>query len=196
MNCCEIFGALRQTAGMRFNPPPNWPPAPPGWTPPPGWHPDAAWPPLPPGWPLWVPDAPRRKTGLIIGALAAVLFLAVGGGVVAIVATNRTPDITVTPTSTTEEAKSDEDQVRDVVDQFEQAWNDGAVDELRELFCTDMLTEAEFDEGSLREATEMGGDLRLTIAELDINGDAATATILNRGDDPDDIGFALSLIHI
>jgi hypothetical protein len=36
----------------------------------------------------------------------------------------------------------------------------------------------------------MGGDLRLTITELDINGDAATATILNRGEDPDDIGFA------
>jgi hypothetical protein len=121
---------IPQTATMRFNPPPNWPPAPPGWMPPPGWQPDAAWPPLPPGWPLWVPDAPRRKTGLIVGAVVAVVFIAVGG-VVAIVATARTANITVTPTSPSVEAKSDEDQVRDVVDQFEQAWNDADVDELR-----------------------------------------------------------------
>jgi hypothetical protein len=180
---------IDQTAGMRFNPPPNWPPAPPGWTPPPGWQPDAAWPPLPPGWPLWVPDAPRRKTGLVIGALAAALFIAVGG-VVAIVVTTRTPNITVTPTSTTEEAKSDEDQVRDVVDQFEQAWNDEDIDGLRQLFCADIRSEAEFDEDLLREMIGMGGNLSLTIPELDINGDAATATILNRGEEPDDIGFA------
>ena len=37
----------------RFNPPPNWPPAPPGWTPPPTWQPDPAWGPPPPGWELW-----------------------------------------------------------------------------------------------------------------------------------------------
>jgi hypothetical protein len=184
-----IDALIDQTAGMRFNPPPNWPPAPPNWTPPPGWQPDPAWPPLPPGWPLWVPDAPRRKPGLVIGALAAALFIVVGG-VVAIVATTRTPDITVTPTSTTKEAKSDEDQVRDVVDQFEQAWNDEDVDELRQLFCADMRSEAEFDERALREMIGMGGNLSLTIAELDINGDAATATVLNRGEDPDDIGFA------
>jgi hypothetical protein len=174
---------------MRFNPPPSWPPAPPGWTPPPDWQPDPSWPPLPPGWPLWVPDAPRRKTGLIIGALAAALLVGVGV-VVAIVAATRTPDITVTPTSTTEEEKSDEEQLRDVVDQFEQAWNDEDVDGLRQLFCADMRAEAEFDESSLRELIGMGGNLSLTIAELDINGDAATATILNGGEEPDDIGFA------
>ena len=44
----------------RFNPPPNWPPAPPGWTPPPGWQPDPAWPAPPQGWPLWVEDAPAQ----------------------------------------------------------------------------------------------------------------------------------------
>jgi Domain of unknown function (DUF4190)/Septum formation len=42
--------------GLRFNPPPNWPPPPPGFVPPPRWQPDPAWPPLPPGWQLWVPD--------------------------------------------------------------------------------------------------------------------------------------------
>jgi hypothetical protein len=42
--------------GLRFNPPPNWPPPPPGFVPPPRWQPDPAWPPPPPGWRLWVPD--------------------------------------------------------------------------------------------------------------------------------------------
>ncbi len=42
--------------GLRFNPPPNWPPPPPGFVPPPRWQPDPSWPPPPPGWQLWVPD--------------------------------------------------------------------------------------------------------------------------------------------
>jgi hypothetical protein len=42
--------------GLRFNPPPGWPPPPPGFVPPPGWQPDPSWPPPPPGWQLWVPD--------------------------------------------------------------------------------------------------------------------------------------------
>src|ERR1700722_8023264 len=41
---------------MRFNPPPNWPQPPPGWTPPAGWTPPPSWPPPPDGWPLWLPD--------------------------------------------------------------------------------------------------------------------------------------------
>lgn len=50
---------------MRFNPPPNWPPAPAGWVPPAGWQPPAAWGPAPLGWPLWVQEqavAPARAT--------------------------------------------------------------------------------------------------------------------------------------
>jgi hypothetical protein len=42
--------------GLRFNPPPGWPPAPEGFAPPPGWRPDPAWPPAPAGWQLWVSD--------------------------------------------------------------------------------------------------------------------------------------------
>jgi Domain of unknown function (DUF4190)/Septum formation len=42
--------------GLRYNPPPGWPPAPPGFTPPPGWQPDPSWPTPPPGWQLWVND--------------------------------------------------------------------------------------------------------------------------------------------
>ena len=36
-----------------FNPPPGWPPAPPGWVPPEDWKPDPNWPPPPPGWIFW-----------------------------------------------------------------------------------------------------------------------------------------------
>jgi hypothetical protein len=42
--------------GLRYNPPPGWPPPPPGFTPKPGWQPDPSWPPPPPGWQLWVND--------------------------------------------------------------------------------------------------------------------------------------------
>ena len=51
--------------GLRFNPPPNWPPPPRGFVPPPRWQPDPDWPPPPPGWQLWVPDdtAPERPGG-------------------------------------------------------------------------------------------------------------------------------------
>ena len=38
-----------------FNPPPGWPPAPPGWVPPKGWIPDPSWPPAPEGWQWWLP---------------------------------------------------------------------------------------------------------------------------------------------
>jgi hypothetical protein len=41
---------------MIFNPPPNWPQPPAGWTPPPDWEPDPSWPRLPYGWPLWVEE--------------------------------------------------------------------------------------------------------------------------------------------
>src|SRR5688500_4547662 len=51
---------------MRYNPPPNWPQPPAGWTPPPGWRPQAAWGPAPPGWQFWVevhPSAPVPGQG-------------------------------------------------------------------------------------------------------------------------------------
>jgi len=40
----------------RFNPPPGWPPTPPGFVPPPGWRPDPSWPAAPPGWQWWTPN--------------------------------------------------------------------------------------------------------------------------------------------
>jgi hypothetical protein len=41
---------------MRFNPPPNWPQPPAGWSPPPDWVPDPSWPQPPSDWPLWIAD--------------------------------------------------------------------------------------------------------------------------------------------
>lgn len=41
--------------GLRFNPPPDWPQPPEGWTPPASWTPDPAWPDPPDGWELWLP---------------------------------------------------------------------------------------------------------------------------------------------
>ncbi|MEB3050988.1 hypothetical protein KV112_14785 [Mycolicibacter sp. MYC123] len=64
---------------MRFNPPPNWPPAPPGWVPDAGWAPDPSWPPPPPGWPLWVDEPRSNKTlWLSLAAAAAVVVLVAG----------------------------------------------------------------------------------------------------------------------
>ncbi len=56
----------------RFNPPPGWPPLPPGWSPPPGWQPDPSWQPLPPGWQLWVPDSDSDSRALSGTASAAL----------------------------------------------------------------------------------------------------------------------------
>ena len=60
----------------RFNPPPNWPLLPEGWTPPPGWSPDPEWPPVPAGWQLWVDDeSPRGRER----ALGKILLAVIGG---------------------------------------------------------------------------------------------------------------------
>lgn len=47
---------------MKFNPPPNWPQLPAGWTPPPGWKPDPSWPEPPYGWQLWIQDNERATS--------------------------------------------------------------------------------------------------------------------------------------
>lgn len=75
---------------MRFNPPPNWPPSPPGWTPEPDWQPDPAWGPPPPGWQLWIdettpapyppqqPPKSRKVLWLTLAAVALVALLVAG----------------------------------------------------------------------------------------------------------------------
>jgi hypothetical protein len=60
----------------RFNPPPNWPAAPSGWTPPPGWEPDATWPPPPAGWQLWVEDGNSSRSWVLpVQITVGVLWL-------------------------------------------------------------------------------------------------------------------------
>ena len=84
---------------------------------------------------------------------------------------------------------ADEDQIAEVVSQFEQAWNDREFDTLRGLMCAEMQSSDEFDEDALREARSESDRLKLQITELEVSGDSATAIIENNGDDPDDIVF-------
>jgi len=57
---------------MRFNPPPNWPAPPKGWTPPADWKPDPAWGDPPHGWPLWVEDSVPQQVVVQAGPSRAV----------------------------------------------------------------------------------------------------------------------------
>jgi hypothetical protein len=175
---------------MRFNPPPNWPPAPPGWTPPPGWQPDRSWPPLPPGWPLWVPEPRRRKTGLILGALAATLLIAVGV-VVAIVAANRTATTaaptTGTPTGTA--AQTDEEQIEVVVEKYAQAWNDEDFAAFEPIVCEDMRNAEEFNEKDFLDARGIRDDMDVAVTSVEVDGDTATASVQQAGEQPNDIKF-------
>jgi hypothetical protein len=59
----------------RFNPPPNWPAVPAGWTPPPNWQPPADWPPAPPAWPFWIaePTPAAAPVGPLVSAPVAAV---------------------------------------------------------------------------------------------------------------------------
>lgn len=71
----------------RYNPPPNWPPPPAGWTPPPGWQPDPAWGPPPAGWQLWTQERANPTAwmwsflaaGAFYGVLLIVMAIVTGG---------------------------------------------------------------------------------------------------------------------
>ena len=52
---------------------------------------------------------------------------------------------TATRPAGTEPALSDEDQVRAVVERFEQSWNDEDFDAMSEILCEDMRRRPEFD---------------------------------------------------
>lgn len=72
---------------MRFNPPPNWPSTPRGWTPPPGWEPDPEWGLPPVGWPLWLENRSwfaehKLLTGVGSAGMAVALLLCAIGSVV------------------------------------------------------------------------------------------------------------------
>lgn len=119
-----------------------------------------------------------------LGAAAAVLLIALTG------CTRETTGAAVAPAGVSAEPQSDEDQIADLVQKFEQAWNDREFAELRDLMCADMRSQSEFDEDGLREARSESGRLDLEITELEVLDGGATAIIENNGDDPDDIAFA------
>ncbi|HEX7322859.1 MAG TPA: hypothetical protein VF299_07995 [Mycobacterium sp.] len=76
---------------MRFNPPPTWPAAPPGWVPDSNWRPDPSWPPPPPDWPLWLDDSgfpagpqrPARSRTALWAALVVAALVVVAGSLFA-----------------------------------------------------------------------------------------------------------------
>ena len=106
-----IIRFISHTVAMRFNPPPNWPPVPPDWTPPAGWQPDPSWPPPPPGWPLWVQDnRSGRRTGLILGAVAVVLLIVIGA-VVTVAVTRHASSTVPSAAPTTTAQPTDEEQI-------------------------------------------------------------------------------------
>jgi hypothetical protein len=70
---------------QRFNPPPNWPTPPEGWSPPPNWQPDPSWGQSPEGWQYWVSERANPRAwvfSLVSAAGLYVVFL-----VIALVAT-------------------------------------------------------------------------------------------------------------
>ncbi|WP_319448216.1 MULTISPECIES: hypothetical protein [unclassified Mycobacterium] len=174
---------------MRFNPPPNWPPSPPGWTPPPGWRPDPSWPPPPPGWQLWASEgSSNRKNGLIIGGLVAVLLLVVGA-VITVVLLRSSDSTTTKSTQTSASQKTDDEQIEDAVKAFEKAWNDRDFDGFKPILCLEMRSDKEFNEEDFLDARGESGELNLDVESVEVDGEAATATVTRDGEDADDIDF-------
>ena len=132
-------------------------------------------------------NPPRRKAGLILGALAAMLLIAVGV-VIAFVATSRAP-ITGSARPATATEQTEAERLFDAIDRFEQAWNDEDFDALTGLMCTDMTQDPEFDADALRALRDEAGRMDVTINSVDVDGDSATANLTQRGDDPEDVEF-------
>ncbi len=179
---------------MRFNPPPGWPPVPPGWTPPPGWQPDPSWPPVPAGWQLWLTDAPApRRIGLVVGLVIAGAVVAIAA-VVAVVLIVAKPDGGIAgPTTLTNDAppsrvpQTDEEQIRGVIEDFEQAWNDADFQAFEPIICAETQSEDDFTEPDFLDIREAAGRLSLDVESIDVMGDSATATVSNDGDDINEV---------
>ena len=91
--------------GFRWVPPPNWPPASPGWYPTPGWEPPADWGAVPPGWVFWQPDPSAvQRRGWSGGKIASLVVAGVAGlllfaGCVAAVSSGGGDDLATTSDS-------------------------------------------------------------------------------------------------
>jgi sigma54-dependent transcription regulator len=119
-------------------------------------------------------------------AVVAIAAIAVGG---IVVGTTGSSILTGTPTMAPRQERSDEDQLRDAIDEFEQAWNASDFDALRQLICADLRADDQFSRSELREARDLAGRLALTVRSIDFDGAKATAVIENHGAEPDDIRF-------
>jgi hypothetical protein len=124
------------------------------------------------------------RIGPVFASVALCAAVALAG------CTRETPGAAVAPPGLTPSAQSDEDRIADLVDGFEQAWNDREFGRLRDMMCADMRAQPDFGEDSLREARSDSGRLDLQITDLEIGDGSATAVIENHGEDPDDIAFA------
>lgn len=98
--------------GKRFNPPPNWPAAPAGWQPGPGWRPDPSWPAPPPGWPLWVYTS-RRWPAVVAAGVGGLLFGVGIGGSSGTAAADRAEDLMA-------EAEQEQAEVRTLLAEAEE----------------------------------------------------------------------------
>lgn len=188
-DACAWAVTIGKTGAMRFNSPPTWPAPPPGWVPPPDWHPDPTWPPPPPGWQLWVDDAPpSSKKGLIIGGSIAAALVVIIGIVVAIVLfTGGDSNSPVAKPANTE--ADNKQEIKDVVEKFQNAWNDSNFDGFKPITCKKAQEEPEFNESDFLDSREGSDELDLEATDFDIKGDDATVTVENAGKDPDDITF-------
>ncbi|HEY7052733.1 MAG TPA: nuclear transport factor 2 family protein [Mycobacterium sp.] len=170
---------------MRYNPPPNWP-VPPGWTPEPGWTPDPSWPPAPPGWQFWIDDSaagwppvapvppPRKHTarnvligvGAVIAVVVAVIVALAAIGVFA--------------------SKSDEDKIRDVVSDVQDAWNRSDYDTVVSHFCAKSRSNS--SEDNFKDSRSKSGTIKFKISSIKVDGDNAKVDVTetySKRSDPD-----------
>jgi hypothetical protein len=170
-------GSDTQWLVMRFNPPPNWPASPPGWTPPPGWQPDPSWPPPPPGWQLWAPEQKPRRRGLIAG-------LVVGGVVVVAVIVYLVAVLALRVWGSGQRLPpTDEERIRSVVAGFSDAWNDSDFTKFKAYFCGKSLKGTNAPTAD-KFSKQRGDDGRITIhvISVKVTGETATAELVEKYD--------------
>lgn len=119
--------------------------------------------------------------------MGAVLLIAVAAGIT--VAATRDGPTAGSPTTAAAEL-SDEDRIENVVEQFQQAWNEREFDSLRSLMCARMRTGDEFSRANFAAMRDEMGQLTLTVTSIDVTGSTADTVIENDGKDPDDIAFS------
>jgi hypothetical protein len=107
---------------------------------------------------MWVPDPQTHRKPLIIGGIIA-------GAVVAIIA------VVLVITLSGGSKPSDEEQIRAVVSQFQDAYNRSDVDTLRDMSCQKM--EPQFDHFKPRSDHAV-----LTVKAVRVTGDKAEADVV------------------